>query len=269
MHEESIEIVISDNDPSQCFTVPDVYADTIRLFRTGGSSSFAHGNNIAAKEFLNDTHDSLLVLNNDTIAVRGSVARLRETLMDSSIGAVGPCMPYASNPQRVWACGGYIDKFSLRIGGVTEGFDYDIFDVDYLPGAAILCRADIWRELGGLPESYFLAYEETQFSLEVRRLGFRVVADPKAVILHKVGMSGQSKPEYYYNTVRNRIVFAKYLYGKKFGFLYGMLVTSTGVGSRSFAVARRRIRLWFQAVYDELRNVNLDRNRLIEIAKKY
>jgi len=265
--EEQLDCVVSDNDPKQSFKPPADLVPAVRVIKTGGVAGFSEGNNIAAKAFLSEIHDSLLILNNDTVVQPGSTKILRDSLFSGRFGAVGPCMPYADMRDCVWACGGYIDKLRVRIGGLQPASD-DPYCVDYLPGAAILCRADLWKALGGLPEKYFFAYEEAEFALEIKKLGFYVLANPKAVILHKVGMSNQKKPMYVYNNVRNRIRFSKYLYGNLFGFIYGLVLTSITACKRP-----RRFFLWFvlwaEAIKDECLNNPLNKACLIKIESRY
>lgn len=265
--EEQLDCIVSDNDPKQSYKPPEDLPQAVRVIKTGGAAGFSEGNNIAAKAFLSDSHDSLLILNNDTVVQPGSTKILRDTLFSGGFGAVGPCMPYADMPDRVWACGGYIDKLKVRIGGIQPASD-DPYRVDYLPGAAILCRADLWKALGGLPEKYFLAYEEAEFALEMKKLGFDIIANPKAVIFHKVGMSGQKNPMYVYNNLRNRIRFSKYLYGNPFGFVYGLALTSITVFRRP-----RRLffwfRLWAEAIMDECFNKPLNKAWLTKIELRY
>ena len=264
--ERLLDIVIVDNDPSQSYRAPEAISSYVKVVKTGGLAGFSVGNNIGVNKYLNSSHHSVFILNNDTILVSGALDYLRSTLGSSGVGAVGPCMPYADNPDKVWACGGYVNKFTLAIGGLQPKFGFP-YEVDYLPGAAILCRADIWRKIGGFQELYFLAYEEAELCLEIVKNGFKVMADPRAVVLHKVGMSSQLKPEYFYNSIRNRLIFSRYLYGEIIGRLYGVLITLFSLKSRRFGVFIRRIKLWARAVKDDAQRLPIDRGLLNSVAR--
>jgi GT2 family glycosyltransferase len=255
--DESVDIVISDNDPSQSLVAPPRFSENVRIFPTGGQAGFSEGNNRAIAKFLNENYDSILILNNDTLVEKGALAQMLTTLSLRDVGVVGPCMPFAQEPDRVWACGGRIRKWRLAIDGLQECAKSEFFDVDYLPGAAILCRPDIWKLVKGFSERYFLAYEEAEFALEVRRLGYRSVVDPQARILHYVGMSGQyHRPMYVYNDFRNKIRFAQYLFGNRLGLILGILITLYNVKDRSVRSAVTRFRLWVWSVGDELKAVH-------------
>ena len=266
--ENDLDIIISDNDPMQSYSPSYEYANFVKVIKTGGQAGFSEGNNIAVNAFLNDTHDSVFILNNDTIVQAGAIRLLKQCLRSEGVGAVGPCMPFADLPEKVWACGGYINRKSLAIGGLQPKSNKQ-YEVDYLPGAAILTRSDLWKKIGGLSEKYFLAYEEAEFALEVKRLGYKIMAEPNSIILHKVGMSSQSRPQYFYNSIRNRIIFSKYLYGNSIGVIYGTLMTLRSLRSRQFFLIARCFRLWFEAVFDEFLDNPLNKQRLREIELRY
>lgn len=266
--EKNLFIIISDNDPSQSYDPPNQVRNFVRVIRTGGAAGFSEGNNIGVDAFLTAEHDSVFILNNDTILTEGAFEYLRETLFTDGVGAVGPCMPYASAPDEIWACGGYINKLKLAIGGL-QPLQESAYEVDYLPGAAILCHAALWRDIGGLNEVYFLAYEEAEFAMEVRKRGFKVMADPRSIIFHKVGMSSQPRPEYFYNDIRNRLIFSRYLYGRGKGTMYGILILFiTSLKARTLKSVYLRIRLWVKAVSDDMHRVPIDRQVLQSVARQ-
>jgi GT2 family glycosyltransferase len=263
-----MEIVISDNDPSQSYEPPEHLRKFVRVMKTGGIAGFSEGNNIGVNAFLTADHESVFILNNDTVVIEGAVDFLRESLKFNGVGAVGPCMPFLDMPGRIWACGGFINRLTLAVGGL-QPLSVAPYEVDYLPGAAILCRSDIWKKIGGLSENYFLAYEEVEFALEVKKLDFKIIADPRAVVLHKVGMSSKQKSEYYYNSIRNRIRFAKYLYGSKIGFLFGSIIMLASARARIFKKIRVKFLIWSEAVRDEYKGAPLDKKALQIIALRY
>lgn len=260
---EVIDVVVADNDPKQRFTIPPRFSSFCTLFRTGGGLGFAAANNAAIQTCRDARHTHFLFLNNDTIVRAGAVERLLDTFADLSVGAAGPCMPFADRPEQIWACGGFVNRVRLSVGGNKRISSSDVHDVDYLPGAAVMCSTIVWDAVSGFPEEYFLAYEEVELALRVRALGFRVVVNPHAVVLHRVGMSSQLKPMYAYNSVRNRIRFGQFLYGQSLGFFVGAI--NTFVDSRS----PKRLLLWSIAVMHELKSVPLDGRALSMIERRH
>ena len=261
---EFLDIIIADNDPSQIIEVPQQYKGRVRLYRTGGLAGFAQANNMAVRAGRATEHTSLLLLNNDMLVLPGAVERLRDLLAKDRVGAAGPCMPFASHPERIWACGGVIKKFRATIDGLTKIQKAGPYDVDYLPGAAILCRLDAWDLVQGLPEKYFLAMEEAEFALRIRKCGYAVMVDPAAKILHRVGMSSDRQPMYLYNGVRNRLKFGMFLWGAAPGFVLAGFWTLLSMSRHTRGCA-----LWSRAVRDELRGAALDKMILQDIKNSF
>jgi GT2 family glycosyltransferase len=239
-----VDIVVIDNDPLQNFQYPG-----IKVFRTGGSLGFAAANNLAVKECRTKEHKFTLLLNNDTIVNENAIRHMRAAFFDLRVGACGPCL--ISNG-KIWACGGKI-TWRLSIGGLKEIWHNKIYEVDFLPGAAIMCRLDVWDAVGGLPEKYFLCFEEAEFALRVKELGFDVVVNSSATIIHKVGLSSDRQPMYIYNEIRNRMKFGDFLYGP-FGYIMGAFFGT-------FQAIKHPM-IWFDAVIDELNNVSLNAETL-------
>ena len=252
-----LDIIIVDNDPSQNMVIPDEFLPRVRLFRTGGIAGFAEANNMGVKVGRKEYHDSVLILNNDTVVLGRALQELLEALSQPNVGAVGPCMPYADEPSRIWACGGVVNRFKLSVWGIQKCHGIAPYDVDYLPGAAILCKLKVWDLVGGLPEKYFLAYEEAEFALRIKALNYRIIVEPTARILHHVGMSSDVQPMYIYNAIRNRIKFGQYLFGDLFGFLYAAIITM-----REILKSKIGLRLWLYAVVHEITGKPLDRSAL-------
>jgi GT2 family glycosyltransferase/glycosyltransferase involved in cell wall biosynthesis len=61
-------------------------------------------------------------------------------------------------------------------------------EIDYGSAAALMVRADFWREVGGFDERFEpMYYEDTDLCFEARRRGLRVVYEPRAEVLHLEG----------------------------------------------------------------------------------
>jgi N-acetylglucosaminyl-diphospho-decaprenol L-rhamnosyltransferase len=58
---------------------------------------------------------------------------------------------------------------------------------EWLDGAAVLLRSDAIRDAGMLDEDYFLYFEDTEYLLKLRRLGWLVECIPAAVAWQERG----------------------------------------------------------------------------------
>jgi GT2 family glycosyltransferase/SAM-dependent methyltransferase len=61
-------------------------------------------------------------------------------------------------------------------------------EVDYGSAAALMVRADFWREVGGFDERFLpMYYEDTDLCFEARERGLRVLYEPRANVVHLEG----------------------------------------------------------------------------------
>ena len=62
--------------------------------------------------------------------------------------------------------------------------------MDYISGAAIMIRKSLWDQIGGFDRRFTPAYyEDTDLAFQVRERGYKVVYQPKSVVVHFEGIS--------------------------------------------------------------------------------
>lgn len=157
-----------------------------------------------------------VLLNNDTEVNPGWLEALVATAdNDSTVGVVGAKLVYPDGTLQ--EAGGIIwnDGSGMNYGRGDDAnkpeYNY-VREVDYCSGAAILVRRDLLDRLGGLDERYAPAYyEDTDLAFAARSLGYKVIYQPKASVVHHEGGSHgtdlNSGIKRYQN--RNRLVFLK------------------------------------------------------------
>jgi hypothetical protein len=60
----------------------------------------------------------------------------------------------------------------------------DVFYPDWAAGMFLALRSDLFEQLGGFDERYFLYYEDVDLCCRVRLAGFRVAVDPTVRVVH-------------------------------------------------------------------------------------
>lgn len=136
----------------------------------------------------------ILFLNNDTQVQPGWLKPLVDLIeKDDTIGMVGSKLVYPNG--YLQEAGGILwkDASAWNYGRNQDPdkaeFNY-IKDVDYISGASIMIRADLWKEIGGFDERFVPAYyEDSDLAFEVRKHGKRVVYQPLSVVVHFEGVS--------------------------------------------------------------------------------
>jgi N-acetylglucosaminyl-diphospho-decaprenol L-rhamnosyltransferase len=59
--------------------------------------------------------------------------------------------------------------------------------VDWVAGASMIVRREVWRDAGLMDEGYFLYFEETDFCLQARRAGWPCWYVPASRVMHESG----------------------------------------------------------------------------------
>lgn len=65
-------------------------------------------------------------------------------------------------------------------------------EVGVITGCFLLTPRDLWNELGGLDERYFMYGEDVDFAMRAKALGHRPVICPDAKLVHEVGQSSDT-----------------------------------------------------------------------------
>ena len=94
-------------------------------------------------------------------------------------------------------------RHNVPAGGVST--------VEFMTGCAFLFRSEIVEELGALDPDYFLCCEDLDYSVRIRRVGYRLLFVPESTLKHKVAQSlgGLGSPVYLYYQTRNRLLFMR------------------------------------------------------------
>jgi GT2 family glycosyltransferase len=124
-----------------------------------------------------------------------------------------------------------------RNGFVVGNFSADLdkpIDVDHIIGCNMSFRREVLRELGGFWEDCTGTElgEETDLCLRVKRLGYRIVFNPKAVVDHVAAPQAKGKrfnARYGYYGHRNQLVVLTRNFGFFAPIVWRYLAASTGL----------------------------------------
>jgi GT2 family glycosyltransferase len=129
----------------------------------------------------------ILLVNSDTIFLKNSLSILTEKIkrLADDIGMIGPITNSAGTAQNYSLNGGIDDILSA--GADLQRRVTDLLIPAYrLDFFCVAIRRDLWTRLGGLDTSFGLGYyEDVDFSLKARALGFRLMICEDVFVYHK------------------------------------------------------------------------------------
>jgi len=183
------------------------------VIQSDRNRGFAGGNNLG---YHHAKGDYLFFLNNDMLIKAPVLEPLVNRLADKNYGAVSPCIVFLYHPEYIQYYG-YKDLSSVTLRHTSESFDpirRSHFlvpkETDILHGGGMMVRRDIIETVGEMYEGYFLFFEEFDWSLRIRKAGYKLFYEPASMIYHKESMSikPQTPLREYYLT-RSRLIYAR------------------------------------------------------------
>ena len=170
------------------------------------NGGFAYGNNRGIEHAYRTGNPDYLFLLNPDAQVRpgaiGALVRFMEKRRD--VGIAGSSFENADGSDWPMAF-----RFPSLFGELNEGLAFGMVSrllhrwvvprvmtkvsqpVDWICGASMLIRAEVFAAIGGLDENYFLYYEETDFCRRAKTAGFPTWYVPEARVMHIAGQSTQ------------------------------------------------------------------------------
>lgn len=185
------EVLIANDCSTDLTTQLEKIVGGVKVITNEKNLRFLRNCNHAAKEAKGEY---ILFLNNDTQVQPNWLQPLVDLIeSDETIGMVGSKLIYPNG--RLQEAGGIIwkDASAWNYGNgqnpAMPEYNY-VKEVDYISGAAIMIRSTLWNQLGGFDETFAPAYcEDSDLAFQVRAAGYKVMFQPKSVVVHFEGVS--------------------------------------------------------------------------------
>lgn len=207
------------------------WQDWATLMPSPTNGGYAYGNNYAIRPALQSETppDYYWLLNPDTRVYPGALQSLLTFMQDHpKVGICGSSFEEANGEPwkmtfRFPSILGELEG-GLRLGiatkllarwSVARWMDDEPAAVDWLPGASMMIRQQVFDSIGLMDEGYFLYFEETDFCLQAHRAGWECWYVPESRVMHIAGQStgvtvrtDQPKrlPQYWFDSRRRYFV---------------------------------------------------------------
>lgn len=183
-------LVVVDNGSSPPYQPERFRTPGVHWLRFDVPHSFARACNAG---FEARPNDFVLLLNNDVLLAPEAIAGMLETL--EARPQAGICGARLLFPDGTLQHGGVVfgaggrGPYHVSRGSPAELVPRGTGEFQAVTGACLLARGALWRELGGLDESYPFGLEDVDFCLRARQRGWRVLCSGLVDSLHFESMT--------------------------------------------------------------------------------
>ncbi len=182
---EGDELIVVDNDSADGTPeAVEALAPSARVLRTGRNLGFAAGCNVGAAEAGGEL---LVVLNPDAAPLPGFGEAIRRPWIEDRGWAAWQALVADSGATEINSAGNPVHFTGIVWAGghgrpIAEAPPAG--EVPALSGACLAIPLRTWREVGGLPEHFFLYHEDVDISLRLRLRGGALGIEPAAMVDH-------------------------------------------------------------------------------------
>lgn len=185
-----------------------------RVLRSEKNLGFTGGNNWGIRQ---SKGDFVFIVNNDTEVTADLLNTLVEPFFkDSTVGVTCPKIRYYDHPEIIQYAG--FNPINVYTGRTTSVGSMEVDKGQHdtpgytwgAHGCAMMVKREVIETVGMFPETFFIYYEEWDWSSRILRTGYNIFYQPKGLIFHKesITMGKQSAIKVYYHT-RNRILYMR------------------------------------------------------------
>jgi GT2 family glycosyltransferase len=211
----NIEVIVVDNNSKENPTqsLHQAYP-LVKVICNNSNLGFSGGNNVGIRQAKGDY---LFIVNNDTEFTPHLLEGLMEVFQQNTdAGVVCPKFHYFFEKGTI-EYAGYkaVNIFTGRNAMIgsrekDEGQYNEVKETKYAHGGGMMVSRKVIEEVGLMPEEFFLYYEELDWSVRIRKKGFKIYFQPASLIYHKESMTtGKTSPLKTFYLTRNRILFMR------------------------------------------------------------
>lgn len=203
------EVIVVNNDPKESSALVILQQRfPLQIIESDDNIGFGAGNNRGVKLA---TGRILGFINPDTLWIGAYLRNIVRTFDEKKeIGILGMEMRDTDGREEMWSAGRAPSLVNLFLNNIIparqaywkkSGLSFP----DRVSGGALFIRKDLFDDLGGFDEAFFLYFEDVDLCTRVREQGFLVARDTATPIVHLGGKSKASvmdQKKYFYASQR-------------------------------------------------------------------
>jgi GT2 family glycosyltransferase len=194
-------ILLDNNSTDESVSFVEKNYPKIILKKLDQNYGFAYPNNLGAKIAKGDY---LLFLNNDTVVTPNSLSELLSTILSDSNIAICQSFLLKMNGD-VDSSGDFIDSLGRAFSSREKNPHFK--NILSARAACMLTRKEIFFELDGFDEIFFVSFEDVDLGWRANILGYSVVLSPKSLVYHLGGQTIKKfKQQIQFHSVKNSLI---------------------------------------------------------------
>jgi len=214
---DNFKIILIDNEFQK--NKLNIYSSNkkIKIIFNKKNEGFAKANNQGINYALENKHDYILLLNNDTRIRNNLIENLVMHSQSNNLSIIQPLI-LNSKGDKIWNGGGEINKFfgifktKFRERNFKSNLNFNL-ETDWFTGCCCLFKSQIFRDEGKFDENFFAYYEDVDYSLRLKKKGYKIGLLTNTYLIHHSSMSSKSEksfegklnPHVHYLSIRNHI----------------------------------------------------------------
>ena len=215
----NFKIILVDNESDNKKVKNFKYKNEIEIIQNKKNEGISKANNIGIDYALKNNYDYTILINNDTIVEKNLIEVLLKTAQTKNFSVVQPLI-LKYNSKEIWSSGGRINYFfgnfiARKKLGNSLNSSYEL--TEWFTGCCCLFQTKIFEDIGKLDERFFAYYEDVDFSLRLKKYGYKIGFTSKTQIYHYESFSsisnnskgGKLSPYVHYLNIRNHILILK------------------------------------------------------------
>jgi GT2 family glycosyltransferase/glycosyltransferase involved in cell wall biosynthesis len=183
--------IVSNDRNAESYALLALLVPGCTVIQAPDNLGYAGGNNLALGLPQIEDYDYVWLVNPDVVAPPDTLRKLMD-LGDSyhDVSIFGAKIMFGDRPSKVWFGGGKIEceggfeAKHLFIGCDAASVPPTPFVCDYVTGASLFFRRAVLKDVGLLPEEYFLYFEETHWCMSAASRGHRIMMFPEVNLYH-------------------------------------------------------------------------------------
>ncbi|MFA4834328.1 MAG: glycosyltransferase family 2 protein [Patescibacteria group bacterium] len=212
----NFEIIVVDNNSGDgsAEMLNGDFNQRIKLIANKKNIGFGPANNRGAKIAKGEY---LFFLNSDTVIKEDILTPLKEFfILNPTAGVISPRLILSDGTNQKYAYGRFPGLVGLlaRNSGQESDKNKSGFTVDWVSGAALAIRKNVWEKIGGFDEKFFMYFEDIDLCKRTKDINYKVAVLPSETVIHLGGQSlrdNKTRKKYYY---LSQDYFYKKHYGK-------------------------------------------------------